>query len=914
MNLSKLVSITLRNDIVLSNKANGNIAEVSHKNSNNVKIKNGICILEGYNIGAIHASITDTFGSVAKTIFETVHVGRITLYEWFIVELVYILDYMINTSKEEHKVAAPLDAKYFLAQLKKTWIDSYPIVNRVDMRLISAAMKWKPLDHQVDFFNFYNYATSKGQLTGAVANMAAGTGKALDLDTLVLTTKGWIKNKDIKVGDLVVGSNGKSTAVTGVYPQGITDRYKVTFIDGTSMVSSGDHLWKASNDAKLTKGQNHVTLITTAEIKNALYKGDMYSIPLASAWVTKDVELPVDAYTLGDNIDSCNVSSYIPKLYLTAGLNQRLNMLNGLLGSNNGRISYTTTSKNLAAGLCELIRSLGRVVKVTNSEVAGINIWNINEIELFDNYKQITAIDKITPGETKCISVDTPDHLFIAEGYNLTHNTYTSLAIAVGVKEIERVIILCPKVAFKDPWLDSIKDLYKSNSHEVYVINNRPPKGYERFILCNYDSIKKLSKHLSKMKKVVTLMILDESHNLNEMSASRTHDYIGLSKKYVTETIHLSGTPIKARVQELIPFLTVTDKRFVKEVAKKFHKAMPVHGTIINNRMKRLALTVEKDAIGRKKPEAIDLHITCKNGHLYTMEAIKDKMEKYAIERLKYWMSIREESIKTYYDYIEQVNHLDTVKYDEFNTNLDIILDTTNYRVINDAIVMVSKYENDIIMPQLDIESKKGLRYIRAAAKYPKLKVLGETLGVVLGGLRRDCSAELADNLDLTKIATTATGKIVAFSNHVKAATAMYKSAMDAGMSPLLIHANHYSEGDTEVNTDPNALNKILHIFKNDPSANPLCTTYSTLSTAVPLTMVSEVVLIDTPFREYILTQAIARADRLGNDNDVTAYFVMLDTGEELNITDRNLDLAKTSGEHVAAILDIDTTVEYPDI
>ena len=40
----------------------------------------------------------------------------------------------------------------------------------------------------------------------------------------------------------------------------------------------------------------------------------------------------------------------------------------------------------------------------------------------------------------------------------------------------------------------------------------------------------------------------------------------------------------------------------------------------------------------------------------------------------------------------------------------------------------------------------------------------------------------------------------------------------------------------------------------------------------------------------------------------------MLDTGEELNITDRNLDLAKTSGEHVAAILDIDTTVDYPDI
>ena len=70
-----------------------------------------------------------------------------------------------------------------------------------------------------------------------------GCGKALPEDELVVTPNGFVKIKELKVGDYVIGSNGKATMVTGVFPQGIRDIYNVMFSDGTSVRCDKEHLW-----------------------------------------------------------------------------------------------------------------------------------------------------------------------------------------------------------------------------------------------------------------------------------------------------------------------------------------------------------------------------------------------------------------------------------------------------------------------------------------------------------------------------------------------------------------------------------------------------------------------------------------------------------------------------------------------
>lgn len=78
---------------------------------------------------------------------------------------------------------------------------------------------------------------------GFVNALEPGMGKALKVSAGVLTPTGWRQIGDLTVGDLVIGSDGRPAPVTGVYPQGELDMFRVTFSDGSSVVASGDHLW-----------------------------------------------------------------------------------------------------------------------------------------------------------------------------------------------------------------------------------------------------------------------------------------------------------------------------------------------------------------------------------------------------------------------------------------------------------------------------------------------------------------------------------------------------------------------------------------------------------------------------------------------------------------------------------------------
>jgi hypothetical protein len=71
-----------------------------------------------------------------------------------------------------------------------------------------------------------------------------GTGKCQDLDSLLLTPFGWIRMGDAQVGFPIMGADGKTYTITGVYPQGMKDAYQVEFGDGTRTICCLDHLWR----------------------------------------------------------------------------------------------------------------------------------------------------------------------------------------------------------------------------------------------------------------------------------------------------------------------------------------------------------------------------------------------------------------------------------------------------------------------------------------------------------------------------------------------------------------------------------------------------------------------------------------------------------------------------------------------
>ena len=69
-------------------------------------------------------------------------------------------------------------------------------------------------------------------------------GKALWVGEKVYKAEGGTKNiGDIKVGDRIIGGDGKPTNVLGVYPQGLKPLYRLLLADGRSVLCCKEHLW-----------------------------------------------------------------------------------------------------------------------------------------------------------------------------------------------------------------------------------------------------------------------------------------------------------------------------------------------------------------------------------------------------------------------------------------------------------------------------------------------------------------------------------------------------------------------------------------------------------------------------------------------------------------------------------------------
>lgn len=141
-------------------------------------------------------------------------------------------------------------------------------------------------------------------LPGSVLALYAtqtGMGKALANGTGVLTMNGYRNIESLQIGDSVVGSDGKSTTVVGVFPQGIKSSYKVTFCDGSSVVCCDEHLWSVKDLWQWSQNKDWDTKSLRQIMDRGLRQGRSYQyhIPQVLPVQFPKKELPLDPYLLG---------------------------------------------------------------------------------------------------------------------------------------------------------------------------------------------------------------------------------------------------------------------------------------------------------------------------------------------------------------------------------------------------------------------------------------------------------------------------------------------------------------------------------------------------------------------------------------------------------------------------------------
>lgn len=132
-----------------------------------------------------------------------------------------------------------------------------------------------------------------------------GVGKAQPLDAQVLTPYGFVNMGDIRVGDTVIGANGRPCRVTGVFPQGVMPVYRVSMTDGVSTECSIDHLWPTKTVEETPRGETWKPR-SLSEILESFYarKKDKYPnhrVPVVAAvdFAVQQDPLPLHPYLLG---------------------------------------------------------------------------------------------------------------------------------------------------------------------------------------------------------------------------------------------------------------------------------------------------------------------------------------------------------------------------------------------------------------------------------------------------------------------------------------------------------------------------------------------------------------------------------------------------------------------------------------
>lgn len=124
------------------------------------------------------------------------------------------------------------------------------------------------------------------------------TGKLLADDTEVLTKNGWKTHGELKLGDEVVGSDGKFTKVTCVHPKHHTT-HTVVLSNGERIECHENHEWTVYD----RNSQRYVVRETKEMLKNGVLTKDKnrcrYMLPIIEPMIGEKKDLHIHPYALG---------------------------------------------------------------------------------------------------------------------------------------------------------------------------------------------------------------------------------------------------------------------------------------------------------------------------------------------------------------------------------------------------------------------------------------------------------------------------------------------------------------------------------------------------------------------------------------------------------------------------------------
>lgn len=351
--------------------------------------------------------------------------------------------------------------------------------------------------------------------------------------TPVPTPSGWTAMEQLQPGDTVFGSDGRPCQVTRVYPVQYRDCYRITFDDGSALIT--DDVQELP--FVLSRKRPQPALMSTAEAAGRIWTPDNRARPQrqlrlynGGALELPPADLIVHPYVLGcwlgdggihggtigkpddelfEHIRSCGYevskphgerkarrtvyglsgqlqvlglqwrdpdhpdshgrltgAKRVPDEYLRGSYEQRLALLRGMMDTDGTwnrkrkQAVFTTTSKDLAGSVAELVATLGWKAKIFPQQATGFGLTvttyhvaftpqGANPFRLSRKadlvrlegsrvcgYRIVQSIEPVLSVPTRCIDVDSPDHCYLAgEQMVPVHNCLGKTTLAKLIRE-----------------------------------------------------------------------------------------------------------------------------------------------------------------------------------------------------------------------------------------------------------------------------------------------------------------------------------------------------------------------------------------------------------------------------------------------------------------------------------------------
>ena len=288
-----------------------------------------------------------------------------------------------------------------------------------------------------------------------------GTGKALDVDTLIPTPDGYRRMGDLTVGSKVYGSDGSVVdviATTGVHR---ADRYRITLLANgheTQIIASGDHIWPVMTGRGRARAEVPATRImlpgphygawhhlasnlNTRTMNTLLHQNHRLVIPGRVPVLRSDPVLWHVENWVTDIIRKrgvCDEGGRPAIRWVTHGPNPpgelvkvrqslREAHISTLLHRRRHNASVTWTLALCSMDAIEFLPDQNERALAVNAAVD--RQWK--EYDPGPDGWEILSIERLGDGDVQCIQVNSPDHLYLCTEEGIpTHNSMIASVLA----------------------------------------------------------------------------------------------------------------------------------------------------------------------------------------------------------------------------------------------------------------------------------------------------------------------------------------------------------------------------------------------------------------------------------------------------------------------------------------------------